>query len=195
MKKFIEKIENLDNIHQWSERDSIIKESVSQHSFKVAAIATYLLKKIDSDINGLVSIGFEWSIYKYKVLSYAILHDFDEAIFGRDVSHIVKYNSFNGDKIRKAIDEYVNHILDKDFGDLIPIDLPPVVKRFVKLCDWLALLTFCKRNKRMGAKSYDTEEVYCIHKIIEVMEEAQNLFNLEFGTKLIFNNYIQMNEL
>ena len=194
MKKFIEKIENLDNIHQWSERDSIIKESVSQHSFKVAAIATYLLKKIDSDINGFVSIRFEWSTYKCKVLSYAILHDFDEAIFGRDVSHVVKYNSFNGDDIRKAIDEYVNHILDKEFSGLIP-NLPPVVKRFVKLCDWLALLTFCKRNKKMGAKSYDMEEVYCIHRITEIMEEVQNLFNLEFGTKLNFDDYIQINEL
>lgn len=194
MKKFIEKIENLDNIHQWSERDSIIKESVSQHSFKVAAIATYLLKKIDSDINGLVSIGFEWNIYKYQVLNYAILHDFDEAIFGRDVSHVVKYNSFNGDKIRKAIDEYVKHILDKDFSGLIS-NLPPVVKRFVKLCDWIALLTFCKRNKNMGAKSYDTEEIYCTNKIKEVTEEVQYLFNSEFGTKLNFNNYIQIDEL
>lgn len=194
MKKFIEKIENLDNIHQWSERDSIIKESVSQHSFKVAAIAIYLLNKIDSDINGFNSIGFGWWNYKYKVLSYAILHDFDEAIFGRDVSHVVKYNSFNGDDIRKAIDEYVNHILDKEFSGLIP-NFSPVVKRFVKLCDWIALLTFCKRNKNMGAKSYDTEEIYCTNKIKEVTEEVQNLFNLEFGTKLNFDDYIQINEL
>ena len=194
MKKFIEKIENLDNIHQWSERDSIIKESVSQHSFKVSAIAVYLLEKIDSDINGFVSIGFRWNSYRYKVLSYAILHDFDEAIFGRDVSHIVKYNSFNGDDIRKAIDEYVNHILDKEFSGLIP-DLPPVVRRFVKLCDWLALLTFCKRNKKMGAKSYDAEETYCINKITEAMKEIQNLFNFEFGTNIDFNNYIKINDL
>ena len=70
-----------------------------------------------------------------------------------------------------------------------------MVKRFVKLCDWIALLTFCKRNKNMGAKSYDEEEIYCIHKIKEVMNEVQYLFNLEFSTNLNLNNYIQIDEL
>ena len=47
MKEFLSKIETLDNIRQWEERDSIIKESVSQHSFKVSAVAVYLLKRLD----------------------------------------------------------------------------------------------------------------------------------------------------
>lgn len=155
MKKFVEKIELLDNITQWSERDSVIKESVSQHSFKVAAIANYLLKQIESGIKIKVemieSLSFskknyeqtpDW-FYKFKAeaLSYAIMHDFDEAIFGRDISHIVKYNKFNGEHIRKSIDEYVEHILETEFSGLLPKPTE-VVKHFVKLCDWLVPLIF-----------------------------------------------------
>lgn len=37
IQEFVKKIVSLDNVHQWAERDSVIKETVSQHSFKVAS--------------------------------------------------------------------------------------------------------------------------------------------------------------
>ena len=42
MKEFVNRIVTLDNIKQWEERDSVIKETVSQHSFKVSAICIYI---------------------------------------------------------------------------------------------------------------------------------------------------------
>lgn len=190
MKKFLEKIESLDNIHQWAEADSVVKESVSQHSFKVSAIANYLLKFIRQAITEHI----HFLDFSNKVLSYAIMHDFDEAIFGRDVSHIVKYNKFNGENIRKSIDEYVDHILETDFPGLLPKP-EYAVKRFVKLCDWIALLTFVNRNQNMGAKTFSHESEYCHSMIIETMREVEELLMSEFKIKIELNELIKLEEL
>lgn len=196
MKKFVEKIELLDNITQWSERDSIIKESVSQHSFKVAAIANYLLTLLSMDNNAKLAFNHwdEFLDFKGDVLSYAIMHDFDEAIFGRDISHKVKYNSYNGENIRKAIDEYVEHTLETEFFGLMKAP-SYIVKRFVKLCDWLALLTFTTRNQNMGAKTFSSEDVYCRENIIKTMKEVEVLLYSEFGINVELNIYIKLDEL
>lgn len=99
LSNFLEHLSKLDNIHQWEERDSIIKESVSQHSFKVGAIAHYLLTAIEKNLLSDDSTAYiKFVEFKASCLSYAILHDFDEAIIGRDISHVVKYNSYNGEE-------------------------------------------------------------------------------------------------
>lgn len=188
MKKFVEKIESLDNICQWSERDSIIKESVSQHSFKVAAIANYLLRSV-------CARGYDIpDSFKTEVLSYAIMHDFDEALFGRDVSHVVKYNSYNGENIRNAINEYVEHLICEDFPEL---DLNPAVavKKFVKLCDWIALLTFVIRNQNMGAKTFSFEKHYCKEKFIETVQDVNHILFSEFDIEVDLNTFIKIDEL
>ena len=192
MKEFIEKIETLDNIHQWSERDSVIKESVSQHSFKVAAIANYLLRNIELRVS---LYGHIWDRFKSQVLSYAIMHDFDEAIFGRDVSHMVKYNSFNGEHIRNAINEFVEHTLQTEFKGLVETPTP-IVKHFVKLCDWLALLTFVTRNQKMGVQTFSKEDVYCREKIWETANLVNTNFVKEFNVKIkICSDFINLDEL
>ena len=191
MKKFVEKIELLDNITQWSERDSVIKESVSQHSFKVAAIANYLFQSINAGKKANECLP---DSFRGDVLSYAIMHDFDEAIFGRDVSHTVKYNPYNGNHIRKAIDEFVEHTLETEFFGLMKAP-SYIVKRFVKLCDWLALLTFITRNQKMGAKTFSKEDIYCRTKIVETMEEVGELLYSEFGLNIELNLYINLVEL
>jgi 5'-deoxynucleotidase YfbR-like HD superfamily hydrolase len=188
MKKFIEKIEALDNITQWSERDSIIKETVSQHSFKVAAIANYLLQKIESQI--IINDNVRFCRFKCDVLSYAIMHDFDEAIFGRDVSHVVKYNKFNGDEVRKAIDDYVEHILETEFSGLFR-QPTLMTKKFVKVCDWIALLTFVQRNQNMGAKTFSGEEKYCVECLFKAIDCAEALLNDEFLSNIELSLYIK----
>lgn len=197
MKYFLQRICSLDCIHQWSERDSIIKESVSQHSFKVAAIANYILTLISLDDDAIKDARNhydEFLDFKGNVLSYAIMHDFDEAIFGRDVSHTVKYNPYNGEHIRKAIDEYVEHTLETEFFGLMKAP-SHVVKRFVKLCDWLALLTFTTRNQNMGAKTFSNEDIYCRENIVKSMKEVEELLYSNFGIKVELNLYIKLDEL
>lgn len=183
MKEFLSKIETLDNIRQWEERDSIIKESVSQHSFKVSAIAVYLLKKLDDCIiDDEVDIHFvyNYDFFSSKVLYYAIMHDFDEAILGRDISHKVKYNDYNGNEIRECID---NFVANKSGEFKCFVEKPSEeVRLFVKFCDWIALYTFIVRNENMGCKTFVSEKEYCKtnieRKYNEVISMLKSYFNL-----------------
>lgn len=183
LSNFLEHLSRLDNIHQWEERDSIIKESVSQHSFKVSAIAHYLLGTVEEEMKELLSndsaLYLKFVEFKANCLSYAILHDFDEAIIGRDISHVVKYNSYNGEKIRDAINDFVSHQETLDFQGLIPKPTE-VVKKLVKVCDWLALSTFCERNRGVGCLSFEGESHYCNEKLREAINNFVKIFSIEF---------------
>jgi 5'-deoxynucleotidase YfbR-like HD superfamily hydrolase len=185
MNRFIQKIESLDNIRQWEERDSVIKESVSQHSFKVASIAYFILNRINNGSSNL-SAKVDFLAFKFDVLSYAIMHDFDEAILGRDISHTVKYNAHNGECIRESLNEFVEHELSVKFGKIIPTPSNEA-KTFVKLCDWIALLTFIKRNKKMGCVTFEQEEQYCLKSMYNKLQEVNKLLEENFGIEKIDN--------
>lgn len=194
MKEFLRKISSLDRIHQWEERDSVIRESVSQHSFKVSAIAIYLLNDMTNKTDFIIkhyNVREEWERFKYECVSYAVLHDFDEAIIGRDISHVVKYNEYNGDKIREILNDYVEHNISK----FSPISNQPSekVKCFVKLCDWIALLTFINRNKDMGVRTFDSECEYCknniLNKINEVTSMLKEEYNIDYQLTIIKDFY------
>lgn len=179
MNEFIKKIESLDNICQWEERDSVIKESVSQHSFKVAAICHYILRNIEKFLKHENINTLSFCVFKYNCLSYSIMHDFDEAIIGRDISHIVKYNAYNGKIIRDALDEYVEKMTVGIF-DNVYIKPDVNVKTFVKLCDWIALYTFILRNERMGVKTFCSEKKYCYENIEKKRIEVSDILKKEF---------------
>lgn len=164
MENFISKIVSLDNIRQWEERDSVIKESVSQHSFKVSAICVYLLEKIASINKVKADSSYQWLLFVNKCMKYAILHDFDESILGRDISHVVKYNSYNGEQIRGILDDFVDNKL-KELDLTFVREDDSDVKAFVKLCDWLSMLTFIIRNKNAGSTSFERERAYCQESI------------------------------
>ena len=189
MNRFIEKIESLDNIRQWEERDSVVKESVSQHSFKVASIAYFILNRIKNGSSS-VSEKADFLAFKFDVLSYAIMHDFDEAILGRDISHTVKYNAHNGECIRESLNEFVEHELSIQFGKIIP-SVSKEVKTFVKLCDWIALLTFINRNKKMGCVTFEHEEQYCLKSMYGKLQEVNKLLQENFGIEEI-NNIVKI---
>lgn len=166
MNDYLKKICSLDNIHQWEERDSIVKESVSQHSFKVAAIAAYVLEELKKDV--VLGSSPKFTEFAYNALKYALLHDFDESIILRDMSHKVKYNTFNGEEIRKVLNDFVGHELEKVEYNFVRC-LDDDVRIFVKLCDWIALLTFCQRNRIMGTQDFLSTEDYCINKMHELI--------------------------
>ena len=192
MKQFINKIITLDNIKQWAERDSVIKETVSQHSFKVSAICIYLIEQINK--SGLKE-NINWNLFALKAIKYAVLHDFDESVLGRDISHVVKYNSYNGKEIREVLNNFVDFELREMKLDFINNDIDPEIKTFVKLCDWLSMLTFIIRNKRMGVTDFSNEEEYCLEKTYESINVVKFMIEYEFiGYKLdlqFFNNLIK----
>lgn len=195
--EFLKKICALDNICQWAERDSAIRESVSQHSFKVSALAVYLLTELEWE-NSVLALGDGqgWIRFRKDCVEYAVLHDFDEAILGRDISHTVKYNKHNGEEIRQNISNFVAYEMRR-LG-LTPARLTPApnVKTFVKTCDWLALLSFIRRNEALGCLSFCEEKKYCQDKIAESFAAVQFILNDTFGLSsfgilvTILKNYV-----
>lgn len=57
IQEFVKKIVSLDNVHQWAERDSVIKETVSQHSFKVASFAIFILDRLENENCNVIGKG------------------------------------------------------------------------------------------------------------------------------------------
>lgn len=178
-------LKRLDNIIQWQERDVFNKESVSQHSFKVSVFTRVLLDDVFGDSHDL-----QIERFKLDCVTHAIFHDWDEAIFLRDVSHSIKYNEFNGQDVRNAIDEYVNHEFSKEFENLDEqdrvayetlrksiVDVDPQVKIVVKVADWLALLFFCRRELALGNKNFEATYKYCKQGLFKA---ANNLANMAF---------------
>lgn len=164
IEKMGECLTRLDNIKQWLEIDTLNKESVSQHSFKVAAFAVTLMEEV-YDGNYAVEVTDLFC----QVVTHAIFHDLDEALILRDLSHEVKYNNYNGDKIRDELGDYANYAFFKHFfpekkkgyKEISESDLEhtlynavfctnEVVKKFVKLCDWLAMGHYVIRELSVG---------------------------------------------
>lgn len=182
IKEFVKKIVSLDNVHQWAERDSVVKESVSQHSFKVAAFAIYMFERIEVE-NKYVRLNDGYILFRSVSVNYAVLHDFDEAILGRDISHVVKYNSHNGDNIRKELDDYVDYEIRRIGLQFINDDISPDVKSFVKMCDWLAMLSFIYRNKAMGVTTFENELEYCRNKVAISVEVVKSFLSKSFEVR------------
>lgn len=168
-------LSRLDNIVQWLERDRHNQESVSQHSYKVTIFARVLLEEIFGENNSEEVLKF-----KLDVVTFAMLHDWDEALILRDLSHDMKYNKFNGDEIREEVNKLSEHIANRDFNDgsdtgkmLVKniTDVDKDVKIFVKLCDWLALQFYIYREIQLGNRMFYETAAYCddnIEKSLQV---------------------------
>lgn len=180
-------LKRLDNIKQWQEMDVFKEESVSQHSYKVAIFGSILLEDIFG-YNG----SYEPKILDFKLscMNAFLFHDWDEALLLRDMSHEVKYNSFNGSQIRKALDDYSHHMADTEFSEIFSpasemliksiTNQDVVVKKFCKLCDWLALIFYMKRERELGNKSLDDRWTYCKDNFITTVDELASMLGFEF---------------
>lgn len=148
----------LDNIKQWLEYDRHQQESVSQHSFKVSVFTMSLLDYLWPDDLHNAEV---WS-FKYQTLKLALMHDFDEAILRRDITHELKYNKYNGGEIRDVLDRFVDRQLTEEFGDESDVvkmfskeDMfYDVMHAIVKVADWMALLYFLNRELAIGNRSW-----------------------------------------
>jgi len=200
----IEKIYNgsyltrLDNIIQWQERDVFQRESVSQHSYKVSIFCKVMFDEC------FKTEDFEVLKFKNAVLSHALFHDWDEALILRDISHVTKYNEYNGDKIREVINDLANHLAYESFvqnsnsraGKQIynAISLPSTaVYAFVKLADWMALAFFVRREISMGNRNFEYEEKYMKTHLFNASKTLKEELERKFGNNVntyIFDNLI-----
>ena len=154
-------LKRLDNIVQWSEKDVFTRETVSSHSYKVTVFCRVLLEEIfrvDNDST---------REFKMNCVTHAMFHDWDEALLLRDISHETKYNSYNGEQIRSVLDNLSKHLAVNEFldgtstgefvfGAIFTND--ESVNSFCKVCDWLALAFFIKREQSMGNQNLDVQE-------------------------------------
>lgn len=154
-------LKRLDNIVQWSEKDVFTRETVSSHSYKVTVFCRVLLEEIFRVDNDSIRE------FKMNCVTHAMFHDWDEALLLRDISHETKYNSYNGEQIRSVLDSLskhlaVNEFLDETstgefvFGAIFTND--ESVNSFCKVCDWLALAFFIKREQSMGNQNLSAQE-------------------------------------
>lgn len=169
----------LDNIKQWLEYDRHQQESVSQHSFKVSVFAMSLLDYFwptGTETNAVLA-------FKYRTLKLALMHDFDEAILRRDITHEVKYNAYNGMEIRYALDKFVEHQMADDFGADSEVlqtlsktgEYYDITHAVVKVADWMALLYFLNRELSMGNRSWPLNLLpYCNDNFRKAVTTLQN---------------------
>ena len=182
-------LNKLDRITQWEDKLVINHESVAQHSYKVALFARTLLE----DIFGNSEVP-EVMKFKVDVVTYALLHDWDEIFISRDISHETKYNEHNGEEIRNALNEYVQYTVKKEFsGDentasymmMCNIVSPDKeVKIFVKFCDWRAMCNFIKREISMGNNSMMGYYEYCLKSLEKAAENVKDMLLLRFNQKV-----------
>ena len=183
-------LRQLDNIVQWSEMDVFKRESVSQHSFKVTVFTRVLLEDIFKNVDLGPIVISKVSFFKRDCVDYAMFHDFDEALIRRDISHVTKYNRFNGDSIRRdlnALSEYLSQEAFRDgttAGEFVHgniIHPAPEVKRFVKLCDWLAMAFFIRREQRLGNENMRLEDTMVFNGVRAAVDDVRELLKNNFG--------------
>ena len=154
-------LKRLDNIVQWSEKDVFTRETVSSHSYKVTVFCRVLLEEIFRVDNDSIRE------FKMNCVTHAMFHDWDEALLLRDISHETKYNSYNGEQIRSVLDNLSKHLAVNEFldgtstgefvfGAIFTND--ESVNSFCKICDWLALAFFIKREQSMGNQNLSAQE-------------------------------------
>ena len=177
-------LKRLDNIVQWSEKDVFTRETVSSHSYKVTVFCRVLLEEIfrvDNDST---------REFKMNCVTHAMFHDWDEAFLLRDISHETKYNSYNGEQIRSVLDSLskhlaVNEFLDETstgefiFGAIFTND--ESVNSFCKVCDWLALAFFIKREQSMGNQNLSAQETTVKNGLRKSINRCVGILVQRFG--------------
>ena len=188
-------LRRLDNIIQWQEKDVFARESVSQHSFKVAVFTSVILEDIFPTKNSHNVVdeirSKHIAEFKLKCIQSALFHDLDEALLLRDISHETKYNGYNGEQIRNALNALSDHIANKEFfdgkwgsgGSMIYYAMRcknPVVKSVVKVADWMALIFFVRREQDLGNKTLDSLRPYLIESFKRAVNEMKEQIAKEF---------------
>jgi 5'-deoxynucleotidase YfbR-like HD superfamily hydrolase len=156
--------DQLNNMVRWNGLNRIKDETVAHHSFFVAMVSRLLAEEIlnEDDIN-----------LKLQITTYAIFHDFDEMFTG-DIVHGVKYGNAYGEEMRNLLDliikDKVNAKFNKDreseklLSDIMT-SVPFLVKKIVKVADWLSMLFYLKKELNLGNTSLLNQQFYCVEKV------------------------------
>ena len=183
-------LKRLDNIIQWSEKDVFTRESVSQHSYKVTVFCRVMLQEIFGD---LTMCNDNIQLFALKCVDHAMFHDWDEALLLRDISHETKYNPYNGQEIRNALNnlsqclslhEFVDQTLCGPFVHGALNEQDRDVLLFCKFCDWMALAFFIRREMSLGNKNLKPQIKTVEDGLKKCGEECKEMFMKKFNIKV-----------
>lgn len=181
-------LKRLDNIIQWSEKDVFTRESVSQHSYKVTIFCRVMLQEIFGD---LTMCNDNVKLFTLKCVDHAMFHDWDEALLLRDISHETKYNEFNGGEIREALDSLSGFLAKKEFeidtvgGKFVYDALNTTDSKvliFCKVCDWMALAFFIKREQSRGNTNLSAQYATVRNGLIKSVDKCKSMLLTAFSS-------------
>lgn len=169
--------DELNNMVRWNGFNRIKDETVGHHSFIVSWLSRILAEEIFEDCSA-----------KLLTVTYGTFHDFNEFITG-DMNHNVKYNPFNGFELRKNLNDYIHLVVDEKFPNdgnksekmlnyLLKDEIPIYIKKLVKLCDWMSMLMYLKKEQSLGNKNANLKIKYCEEMMIKTSKEC--IQELEF---------------
>ncbi len=160
---FDDKFDTSNNLNRWNGTRVIKAETVAEHSYNVALFARVISEELLRDSKN-------YSL-KLRIVSYALFHDFDETFTG-DVSHDLKYDDEEGGSIRSIINKVIKkeseNFLDKTKkSEALILDSmnhydSNLIKNLIKICDWLAMCFYLKKEIEMGNKKLIDKQEYCI---------------------------------
>lgn len=183
-------LKRLDNIIQWSEKDVFTRESVSQHSYKVTIFCRVMLQEIFGDLSECTD---KIQTFAMRCVDHAMFHDWDEALLLRDISHETKYNPYNGEEIRRVLDnlsqylsvrELTDHTLCGSFVHGALNEKDRDVLLFCKFCDWMALAFFIRREMSLGNKNLNPQIKTVEDGLKKCGEECKEMFLKKFNIKV-----------
>lgn len=165
------KINSLNTIKRWSLENPIKSENLSQHSFWVSLYAMLLAESFEClDFRVLYVVG-----------KMSLLHDTDE-IFTGDLDH-----NFKNDlpEIKEMLDNYVGkkqEIYYSEYNQQIKnflLDTPlsserSLVKKIIKVSDWLSFLQFCENEISLGNTNFLKVRVYCEKGLLKATMECKS---------------------
>ena len=161
--------DQLNNMVRWNGHNRIKDETVAHHSYFVALVSRLMSEEIFKN-----STAHSFNDLKLRIVTYAMLHDFDE-IFTGDISHNVKYGTSSGTTLRDLLDKIVVEKSELKFNkdkkseillfENIAEPIDSIIKKLVKVADWLSMLFYLKKEFSLGNKSMLKEIDYCIERL------------------------------
>lgn len=192
-------LKRLDNIVQWSEKDVFTRETVSQHSYKVTVFCRVLLQEIFGDLGDCRDSIRDFAA---RAVDHALFHDWDEALLLRDISHETKYNSYNGEEIRRALDNLSKYLSVRELTDHTACgtfvhgalnEQDADVLLFCKFCDWMALAFFLRRELALGNRSLLAQVETVERGLKRCGEECEKMFQRKFNVKVtVFEHFYKI---
>lgn len=141
----------LNNLNRFNGLRTIKNETVAHHSYHVTLFSRVLA----------IELGIKDSDLLLRIMDYALLHDAEEA-FDFDVNHTVKYNEYNGVKIRELLSDYTRMCIIKRVDEglnsyfLNNCD-DAFVKMLVKIADWMSCVFYLNKERKLGNTGINEE--------------------------------------